>query len=329
MKYEREAMSGVAITGASGYVGSAIARCFRVHGWQVLGLGRRASPPGNANLRGGGGEQRGLEGGRAPIGAEAAARRAPIRTHAPPAPAANVSYDLASASLSINWTGIDALVHCAWDFRLTRWADIERINIRGSIRLMEAAREAGVRRGVFISSLSCFEGCRSLYGKGKLAVEREAARMGFAVVRPGLVYGERPGGMMGALEAAVKASPVVPLIGDGSYPQYPVHEEDLAELVFTLCQRENPAPEPVAAANGEAIPFRELLRRLAARHGRKPIFVPVPWPLILAGLKTMERLGLNPPFRSDSLTGFVFQNPQPNFEAAHRITSFRAFSPTD
>jgi len=270
-------MSGVAITGAAGYVGSAIARCFHAHGWQPLGLGRRSPQP----------------------------------------------YDLAG-EVSIDWTGIDALVHCAWDFRLKSWQDIDNINVRGSVRLMEAARRAGVTRGVFISSLSCFEGCRSLYGKGKLAVEKEALRLGFAVVRPGLVYGEHPGGMMGALEKAVKASPVVPLIGDGAYPQYPIHEQDLAELVFALCQRE-PPPEPVSAASGEAIPFRELLRRIATRHGRKPIFIPIPWHLILAALKSMEALGLNPPFRSDSLKGFIFQNPAPSFALAHQISSFRPF----
>jgi len=271
-------MSNVAVTGASGYVGSAIARCFRAHGWQVLELGRRSA-------------QR---------------------------------YEL-GGDVAVDWSAIEALVHCAWDFGLTRWEEIERVNVRGSVRLMEAARAAGVGRGVFISSLSCFEGCRSLYGKGKLAVEREALRMGFAVVRPGLVYGERPGGMMGALEKAVKASPVAPLIGDGSYPQYLVHQEDLAELVFALCQAGQAPAEPVSAAAAEAIPFRELLRRIAARHGRKPLLVPVPWRLILAGLKAMERLGLNPPFRSDSLTGIVFQNPEPSFEAAHRISNFRAF----
>jgi nucleoside-diphosphate-sugar epimerase len=270
-------MSGVAITGAAGYVGSAIARCFRAHGWQVLELGRRSA-------------QRYALGG----------------------------------DVAVDWSGIDALAHCAWDFGLKRWEEIERVNVRGSVRLLEAARAAGVGRGVFISSLSSFEGCRSLYGRAKLEVEREALRMGFAVVRPGLVYGERPGGMTGALEQAVKASPLVPLIGDGSHPQYPVHEEDLAELVFALCQREAP-PEPVSAAAGEAVAFRELLRRLAARHGRKPLFLPVPWPLILAGLKAMEAVGLNPPFRSDSLTGFIFQNPKPDFESAHKLSSFRAF----
>jgi len=266
-------MSRAAITGASGYVGSSIARCFREHGWDILKLGRRSNPP----------------------------------------------YEL-GAEPRIDWRGIDTLVHCAWDFTLKRWPDIERVNVRGSVCLMQSARDGGVKRGVFISSLSCFEGCRSMYGRGKLAVEAGALRLGFAVVRPGLVYGDHPGGMMGSLEKAVQASPIVPLIGDGSYPQYPVHEADLAELVFALSQADPPA-QPLSAASGEAVPFRELLRRLAARRGRKPIFLPVPWPLILAGLKSMEALGLNP--RSDSLTGFVFQNPRPDFEAAQRITPFR------
>jgi nucleoside-diphosphate-sugar epimerase len=271
-------MSAVAITGVSGYVGSAIARCFRGHGWTVVELGRRAER----------------------------------------------KFELGGGT-AVDWKGVDALVHCAWDFKLTRREDIEAVNVQGSIRLMEQARTAGVKRGVFISSLSCFAGCQSLYGQGKLAVEREAARIGYASVRPGLVYGEAPGGMMGSLEKAVKASAIVPLIGDGSAPQYPVHEADLAELVFTLCQSEHPPVEPISAAAGEAIPFRELLARIAKRHGLRPKFIPVPWRLILVGLRMMEWAGLNPPFRSDSLLGFIFQNPSPDFKLAQGITSFRAF----
>jgi nucleoside-diphosphate-sugar epimerase len=268
-------MSAVAITGAAGYVGSAIARCFRARGWSVLELGRRTVPP----------------------------------------------YDLAGP-VHVDWSGIDAVVHCAWDFHLTRWADIERVNVQGSLRLIETAP---VKHCVFISSLSSFEGCRSLYGKAKLAVEREALAHGWAVVRPGLVYGEHPGSTMASLEKAATAGAIVPRIGDGSYPQYPVHEDDLAALVFALCQLEKPPAEPISAASGEAIPLRELLRQIAARHGRKPLFVPVPWRLILAGLKGFEAIGLPPPFRSDSLIGIVFQNPKPSFDAAHAMVKFREF----
>jgi nucleoside-diphosphate-sugar epimerase len=267
-------MSKVAITGASGYVGSAIARAFRGQGWEVLELGRQSSP-------------------RFALGEE----------------------------VVVDWTGVDALVHCAWAFDVKGWEQAERINVHGSLRLLET----GPRRGVFISSLSCFEGCKSLYGKGKLEVESEALKLGYAVVRPGLVYGGEAGGMMGSLENAVKASPLVPLIGDGSYPQYPVHEDDLAELVFRLCEMPDPPGGPIAAASGEAIPFKQLLARVAARHGRQPAFVPVPWRMIWAGLKTFEALGLKPPFRSDSLVGFVFQNPAPDFSAAHAVSTFRPF----
>jgi nucleoside-diphosphate-sugar epimerase len=273
-------MSTAAITGASGYVGSAIARAFRAHGWRVVELGRKT---GNFEL---------------------------------------------GKDITVDWAGVDALVHCAWDFKLRRWDEIERVNLQGSVKLMESACAAGVKRGVFISSLSCFPGCRSFYGKAKLAAESEAARLGFAIIRPGLVYGDHPGGMAGTLEKAVLASPVVPLIGDGSAPQYPVHEQDLAELVFTLCAMDSPNIKPnvpISAASGEAIPFREFLARLAARHSRKPLFIPIPWRLILAGLKSMEALGLNPPFRSDSLVGFIFQNPNPDFTVAHQLTSFRKF----
>jgi len=272
-------MSRVAITGASGYVGSAIARRFRSHSWDVVEMGRRAPQP----------------------------------------------FDLASTNLTINWSGIDALVHCAWDFKPRNWAEVERANIRGSLRLFESAHAAGLRRAVFISSLSCFPGCRSLYGRGKLAVEAEAARLGYAVVRPGLVYGQSPGGITGALEKAVKSLRVIPLIGDGSHPQYPVHEDDLAALIFTLCQLDSAPAQPLSAASSEPIPFRDLLRRIAARHGRNPLFIPVPWQLILAGLKSLEALGLNPPFRSDSLTGFIFQNPSPDFTLAHQFAYFRPF----
>lgn len=268
-----------AITGASGYVGSAIARAFSSHGWEVVALGRRGN---------------------------------------------GVAWDLQSDPRAIALKGVDALVHCAYDFRAQGWEDIRRVNVGGSVTLLKAAREQGVARVVFISSISSFEGCRSLYGKAKLEIEAAALATGCAVVRPGLVYGEKPGGMMAALERAGSAAPVLPMIGDGSYPQYLAHDEDLARLVFLLCQRETPVdPKPISAANPEKVALRDIIRRIAARKGRSVHFIPVPWRLIYAGLKVLEMLRLPAPFRSDSLIGMVYQNPAPDFGTSP--ISFRRF----
>ena len=262
-----------AITGAAGYVGSAIRRYFAAQGWEVVELGRRRSSP----------------------------------------TAAHIPFDLKNGDPNaIPWEGIDALVHCAYDFQLTEWEAIQKVNVQGSARLLQAAKANGVSHGVFISSLSCFDGCRSLYGKAKLLIEAEAIQLGFGVVRPGLVWGNTPGGMMGSLMKVAATKKIVPLIGDGSFPQYLVQDEDLARLVFTLCQQTPPA-RPISAANGEKNSLRSLLEKVAHKHGRDPIFIPVPWQLIFAGLKTLEFCKLPTPFRSDSLTGFVFQNPAPDF----------------
>lgn len=267
-------MMRCAITGAAGYVGSAIARCFRAQGWEVLELGRRRSSDAAEYFR----------------------------------------FDLTDDPKKIPWRGVDALVHCAYDFRLAEWNEIKRVNIDGSVRLFEAARENGVQHGVFISSLSSFDGCKSLYGKAKLVIETEALRLGFAVVRPGLVWGANPGGMMGSLARAASNSSLLPLIGDGSYPQYLVCDEDLARLVFELCKSTSPAPHrAISAAHPEKVSLRALLERIADRHGRKPVFIGVPWRLLLFGLKAMETLRLPAPFRSDSLIGIVYQNPAPDF----------------
>ncbi|MBU0679596.1 MAG: NAD(P)-dependent oxidoreductase [Verrucomicrobia bacterium] len=263
-----------AITGAGGYVGSALTRYFRERGWEVVALGRRPVTEADEHIR----------------------------------------YDLQSDPKDICWVGVDALIHCAYDFSLTKWDEIKQINVEGSIQLLRSASEAGVSRGVFISSLSCFEGCKSLYGKAKLLIEAEALALGFNVVRPGLVWGGDSGGTMGSLVGAAEKGGLIPLIGDGSYPQYLIHEEDLAKLCFDLCQDSvSPVGRAISAANAKPVSLKELLRGAAEAQGNTPRFVSVPWQLILVGLRTLEILHLPTPFRSDSLIGIVFQDPSPDF----------------
>jgi len=216
--------------------------------------------------------------------------------------------------------GVRALVHCAYDFGPRRWNDIHSVNVMGSKLLFQAARAAGVENVVFISSVSAFEGCRSLYGRAKLAIERAARDAGSMIIRPGLVYGTQPGGVFGGLVRQVSRGRIIPLVGGGRQRQYLVHEEDLGRLVregiageIELCQ------DPITLAHERGWTLRELLEVIAETLGRQPVFIPLPWRLVWLALKGMEVSGLPAPFRSDSLIGMVFQNKHPSFEAARRL----------
>ncbi|MET7423689.1 NAD(P)-dependent oxidoreductase [Dactylosporangium sp. NPDC005555] len=274
----------VAVTGASGYLGSRLCQTLAGIG-QVARMGRKIP---SARFTFGGGTSAGF-----------------FRRHS-----------------------VTALVHCAWDFTLHKRTDLMARNVGGSIRLMEQARAEGVQTIVFISTISAFPGCRSDYGRAKLAVEAAAHRLGALVVRPGLIFGDQPGGVVGALDALVRTLPVVPLIGNGRQVLYPAHEDDVGALIRRLVVQ--PAlvvpGAPVTAAHERGWTLREILLELAARHGRTVGVVPVPWRSVWLPLKTAELLGVRVPFRSDSVVSVLNQNPSPDFSPTRSIgVPFREF----
>jgi nucleoside-diphosphate-sugar epimerase len=219
-----------------------------------------------------------------------------------------------------NFAGAAALIHCAYDFAPARWEDIAAVNVRGSENLFRAAREAGVKHIVFLSSASAFAGCRSLYGRAKVEIEALAHSAGATVIRPGLVYGDHPGGVFGNLVRQVKRSRLIPLMGGGRQPQYLVHDADLGRFVLRTIADQIPTDVgPILLANEQAWTIRALLEHIAVALARRPIFIPVSWRAAWLGLKTMETLGLPAPFRSDSLLGLIYQNPKPSFAIAKAL----------
>lgn len=217
-------------------------------------------------------------------------------------------------------SGINALVHCAYDFKPLRWDEIRAVNIEGSRKILEAARNAGIRKIICISSISAYDGCRSLYGKAKLEIEKIALDNGALVIRPGLVYGAGAGGMFGKLAAQVRKSSIIPLIGNGSQVQYLVHHEDLCSFIERCAGGEGVAGRDVlTAAHERPWPFKDLLLEIARAMNRRPRFVPLPWRMVWLGLKTAETAGLRLDFRSDSLVSLMYQNPRPDFSANNAV----------
>ena len=117
-----EALGSVLVTGASGFVGSAIAIAARAAGYRVRVLVRRSSP----------------------------------RINIQPDDEVVIGDIRDRASLVPALRGVRYLAHAAADYRL--WApppdDIVRTNLEGTRYVMEAALRAGVERIVYTSSVA-------------------------------------------------------------------------------------------------------------------------------------------------------------------------------
>lgn len=284
-----------AVTGANGYVGSRISECFATRGWEVFEFTRRPRPDLPLNVF-----------------------HVPFQLESPLEP--NIFED----------NGIRVLIHCAYDFRPSKWENIRGTNVEGSKHLLSAAKRAGVDKIIFISTISAFEGCSSLYGKAKLEIEKVATDLGALIVRPGLVFGDRPSnGMFGSLQRSITRCSIVPLIGSGQYVQYLVHEQDLCELVLRLTHEDVSPPQgPIVAASPRGWKMRELLSAMAAASQVRVKFIPLPWRAVWLSLKLSELLGIPVPFRSDSVISLVRQNPNPDFSLTNqfgfRLREFRS-----
>ncbi len=277
-----------AVSGANGFVGEAVCRAFRSLGWKVVALVRHPQS--------------------APDGCEPR----PFALGEPLSP------DLLD--------GVDVLVHAAYDFSARSWADICRVNAVGSEYLFDAATRAGVKRQIFISSMAAFEGCRSKYGLGKLAAEHAARIRGGVVVRPGVIYSERNGGLAAQIAALAKKTPVVPMIGSGNYPLYTCHVDDLCALLLFLARAEQPPADIITAAHRSPVTLRGLVEQ--GRGGKTlASIVPIPWRLIATGLWFAEAIGVRLAFRSDSVVSIVHANTAPDFTALENIpVVFRPFA---
>lgn len=280
------------ITGSRGYLGSCIKDKFLQEGWNVVELIRN---PDAEAIRSGKG----------------------------------ISFRLGEDISLQQLRGADALVHCAYDFSLRDWDKIHSINVLGTEKLFSAARLAGVGKRVLISSMSAFEGCQSLYGKAKLETEQKLSSTDALLVRPGLIYGDYPQGIVGNLVKQAKNSSLLPLFGDGSQILYLSHQADLSNLIYDYASGQlSAASGPLTAAHEKGWTFRSILERLAEAQGKRLRFIKVPWQPVWFVIKCAELVHLPLAFRSDSLVSLMHQNLQPSFDLAHQMgLKFRPFQP--
>ena len=171
-------------------------------------------------------------------------------------------YDIVEGCSPEALSGVDVLVHCAYDFSATSRSDVWDRNVYGTRRLLDLAVSNSVRRTIVVSSMSAYAGTRQIYGRAKLATETDAFARGMCAIRPGLIYGPGWGGMVGTLRK-LTTLPIVPLVGRNSY-QFTLHEDDLRAAVTTLATADEVPGRPLGLAHPHAVPFEALLRGIAA-----------------------------------------------------------------
>jgi dihydroflavonol-4-reductase len=257
------------VTGATGFVGAAVARALLNEGWQVRALVRGGSDRGNL-------------------------RRLPVEI------AAGDLRDRPSLDRAL--AGCGALFHVAADYRLGAPdpRQLYSTNVEGTRNILMAARQAGVERTVYTSSVATMgipgdgspgdeqtpvslEAMIGHYKRSKFLAEQvavEAAQAGQPVV---IVNPSTPVG-----PGDIKPTPTGQLVLDaaaGRMPAYVdtglniVHVDDVAAGHLLAYHRGRSGDRYILG--GEDMTLRDILAQIAGLAGRKPPRVRLPYAAVL------------------------------------------------
>lgn len=128
--------------------------------------------------------------------------------------------------------GSDAVVHVAGVVNAADRAGFEADNVAGTLAMIEATRDAGVRRFVHVSSLSAREPELSVYGWSKARGETlvQASGLDWTIVRPPAVFGPGDREMLDLFRMARRGFVLLPPEGQISV----IEVSDLARLLLAI-----------------------------------------------------------------------------------------------
>lgn len=213
----------------------------------------------------------------------AAARGHTIRalTRRPQSPHPNLEWitgDLATPGSLCE--GADAVIHVAGTINAPSRAAFDVGNVAVTASIIAAARAAGVRRFIHVSSLAAREPGLSDYGASKAAAETlvDASSLNAVIIRPPGVYGPGDRETLPVFQLAARGFAILP--GDGRFSLIEVG--DLTAALLALAASDSSGLAEVDDGHG-GYSHADLARAIGRAVGRAPRLLRLPLGVLHAG----------------------------------------------
>lgn len=140
-----------------------------------------------------------------------------------------IDYD----SLVKAFQNIDIIIHCAAVINGSSKESYLKVNYQGTSNLLLAAREAKVKKFVYISSWSA-SALGGNYALSKFLAENEVKKYpNYLIVRPADIYSLKKSHLHNYIRT-IKKLPFIPVFGKGNYKVSPVFIDDIVKIIIKI-----------------------------------------------------------------------------------------------
>ena len=203
----------------------------------------------------------------------------------------------------------EKLVHLVGIIRQTGDQTFESVIWRGTERVVETAKAAGVKKFVYVSAIGAQDNPTYQYLYAKWQAERAVKLSGlkYTILRPSIVFGEGDE-FINALAGPVRYSPIVPVAGDGKARFQPIWVEDLVTCIVACLDEDAHAGQTLEIGGPEQLTYDELLDIVKEALGRSRIKAHVPLAVMRPLAQVMEWVLPKPPVTREQLKMLALDN---------------------
>jgi uncharacterized protein YbjT (DUF2867 family) len=225
-----------------------------------------------------------------------------------------VTGDLSNAeTLAAALRGVDALVNIA------------SLGFGHADSILRSAKEAGVKRGIFISTTAIFTQLNAGSKSVRLAAEEaiQASGLDYTILRPTMIYGSPRDRNMWRLIRLLRLSPMMPIFGDGQSLQQPIFVDDVAQAVLLALKTDAAIGKSYNIAGKTPLTYNQVIDTVASALGKRVWKIHLPYMPIVRVLQFTEqlRLRLRFPIKAEQVLR-LNENKAFSYEEAQRDFAF-------
>ncbi len=169
-------------------------------------------------------------------------------------------------------------------------ACIHLAHIRYAQSILNACRLTGVSRFLCLSSTRRFT--RFPCETSRAVIEGEAhveeSGLDWTILRPSMIYGGPRDNNIERLKTYFQKTPFFPLVRGGMQLVQPVFTWDVVDALEAALGRPQSIGHAYTLAGPEPFTYRHMVESAAALVRRKPVFIPMPFELAMAGAWLIE-----------------------------------------
>lgn len=140
----------------------------------------------------------------------------------------------------------------------------------GTVRQVEAARQAGVKRFIYLSGAGTRQGQTSPWFQAKLKAEAAIRDSGvpYTIFQPSWVYGPEDRSLNKFVTFA-RFLPFIPVVGSGQTRVSPVHVEDLAHVVAESVEMESAVGKTYQVGGPQVLTMDQIIGTMLQVMGKR------------------------------------------------------------